>query len=99
MSTNLCKPSEPIGFTGNVACHWQEFSEQLHWLLAGSESLEKSDVVKIGIMLTHAGNEAHEIYKTLHWNEEGNNMKFDKVIKAFKEYCSPRKKSVTSFGL
>ena len=91
MSTNLCRPPEPICFTGNVAHHWQEFSEQLHWFLAGTESLEKSDAVKIGIMLTHAGSEAREIYKTLHWNEEGDNMKFDKVTKAFKEYCSPRK--------
>ena len=40
-------------------------------------------------MLTHAGKEAPKIYKTFHWDEEGDAMKFNKVIKAFKEYCSP----------
>ena len=37
-------------------------------------------------MLTHAGKEAHEIYKTFHWDDEGDAMKFDKV---FKEYSMP----------
>ena len=42
-------------------------------------------------MLTHAGKEAREIYKTLQWNSEGDDKKFDKVIEAFMRYCSPRK--------
>ena len=42
-------------------------------------------------MLTHAGNEAREVYKTLHWTEEGDDKKFNKVIEAFRRYCSPRK--------
>ena len=54
MSANLCKPLEPMCFTGNVAQNWQEFSEQLHWFLAGTEVSDKSDEVKIGITLTHA---------------------------------------------
>ena len=74
-----------------MARNWQEFEEQLHWFLAGTESSDKSDAVKIGIMLMHAGKEARKIYKTFHWAEEGNAMKFNKVIKAFKEYCTPRR--------
>ena len=89
MSASLCKPPEPIWFTDNMARNWQEFEEQLHWFLAGTESSVKSDAVKIGITLTHARKEAHEVYKTFHWAEEGDAMKFGKVIKAFKEYCSP----------
>ena len=42
-------------------------------------------------MLTHAGKEARKIYKIFHWDDEGDAMKFDKVIKAFKEYCTPRR--------
>ena len=42
-------------------------------------------------MLTHAGKEAREIYKTLQWNSEGDDKKFDKVIEVFRRYCSPRK--------
>ena len=41
-------------------------------------------------MLTHAGKEARKIYKTLPWESPGDNMKFDKVLEAFKNY-QPRK--------
>ena len=71
MSASLCKPPEPMCFTGNLARNWKEFAEQLHWFLEGTESSEKSDAAKIGIMLTHAGKEARDIYKTLHWSAEG----------------------------
>ena len=55
------------------------------WFLEGTESSGKSDMVKIGIMLTHAGKEAREVYKTLHWTEEGDDKKFNKVIEAFQK--------------
>ena len=42
-------------------------------------------------MLTYAGREAHEIYKTLPWTEPDDKMKFDKVVKAFRDYCHPCK--------
>ena len=91
MSASLCKPPASICFTGNMARNWQELEEQLQWFLAGTKSSDKSDAVKIRIMLTHAGKEAHEIYKTFQWAEEGDTMKFDKVIEELKEYCTPRK--------
>ena len=37
-------------------------------------------------MLTHAGKEACEIYKMLLWTGPGDKMKYDKVVKAFREY-------------
>ena len=91
MAVSLCKPPDAISFTGNVARNWQEFEEQLTWFLAGTESTDKSDSVKIGIMLTHAGKEAREIYKTLPWSEPDDKMKFNKVLKAFKDYCQSHK--------
>ena len=87
----LCKPPELLSFTGNVAQNWREFSEQLQWFLQGTESTDKDGKVKIGIMLSHAGKEAREIYKTLPWTDAGDADKFDKVCKAFQNYCSPRK--------
>ena len=61
----LCKPPELLSFTGNVKQNWREFAEQLQWSLEGTESTEKGDKVKIGIMLSCAGKEAREIYTTL----------------------------------
>ena len=92
MAVSLCKPPDPVSFSsGNAARNWQDFVEQLQWFLAGTESNDKSNAVKIGIMLTHAGKEAREIYKTLPWESPEDNMKFDKVLEAFKNYCQPRK--------
>ena len=87
MAVSLC--TNPISFTGNAVRNWQEYEEQLTFFLAGTESTDKSDLVKIGIMLTHAGKEAQAIYKTLSWGASGNNTKFDKVLKAFRDYCQP----------
>ena len=42
-------------------------------------------------MLTYTGKEAREIYEILPWTEPDDKMKFDKVIKAFREYCQPYK--------
>ena len=47
---------------------------------------------KIRIMLSHAGKEAREVYKTLPWAAEGDDKKFAKVIAAFRAYCEPQKK-------
>ena len=65
----LYKLPEPLSFTGNVAQNWRDFAEQLdlQWFLEGTESTEKGNKVKIGIMLSHAGKEVREIYKTLPW--------------------------------
>ena len=88
---SICKPPEALSFNGNVAQNWKEFEEQLIWFLEGTESSEKSDMVKIGIMLSHAGKEARDVYKTLPQDTDGDNKKFDKVLTAFHKYCSPRK--------
>ena len=45
-------------------------------------------------MLSHAGKEAQEIYKTLLWASAGDADNFDKVLKAFRNYCSLRKNIV-----
>ena len=37
MTMNLCKPPDPVLFTGNNGQNWKDFEEQLHWFLAGTE--------------------------------------------------------------
>ena len=83
--------TRPLCLTGNNAKNWREFKEQLQWFLAGMESSDKSDPVKIGIMLSHAGKDAREVYKTLTWTKDGDNNKFDKVLEAFERFCLPQK--------
>ena len=91
MMASICKPLESLSFSGNVSQNWKDFEEQLIWFIEGMESTEKSDMAKIGIMLFHTGKEAREVYKTLPWATNGDDKKFDKVIEAFRSYCSPHK--------
>ena len=42
-------------------------------------------------MLSHAGKEAREAYKTLPWAAEGDDKKFAKVTTGFRTYCELRK--------
>ena len=88
---NLCKPPDPLRLTGNNARNWREFKEQLQWFLEGTESTSKSDGAKIGIMLSHAGKDARELYKTLPWAEDGDEKKFTKVLEAFEQFCTPQR--------
>ena len=88
---NLCKPPDPLRLLGNNDKNWHEFKEQLLWFLEGTESTGKSDGAKIGIMLSHAGREARELYKTLTWAAEGDDTKFNKVLEAFERLCSSQK--------
>ena len=88
---SLCKPLNPLFFTGNTAQNWRDFEEQLKWYLAGMEASERSDLAKIGIMLSHAGKEARDVYKMFEWAAEGGDKKFEKVLEAFQRFCSPRK--------
>lgn len=91
---NLCKPPEPLRLTGNNARNWHKFKEQLQWFLEGTESTKKFDGAKIGIMLSHAGKDARELYKTLAWKAGDDEKKLKKVLEAFEEFCSPQRKSV-----
>ena len=69
--------SDPLRLSGNNDKNWREFKEQLVWFLEGTESTGKSDGTKIGIMLSHTGKEARELYKTLQWAAEGDDKKFN----------------------
>ena len=87
---NLYKSPELLRLTGNNVTNWCKFKEQLQWFLGGTESTEKSDGTKVGIMLSHTGKDARELYKTLSQREDGDDKKIKKVLKAFEEFCSPK---------
>ena len=78
MALSLCKPPRPVSFTGNVVHNWQGFEEQLTWFLAGTELSEKSDSVKIGIMLMHTGKEAWEYFPGLNLMTKWNSTRLSK---------------------
>ena len=80
---NLSKSPDPLHLSGNNDKNLRELKEQLLWFLEGTKLTGKYNGAKIGIMLSHAGREARELYKTLPWAAEGNDKKFNKVLEAF----------------
>jgi len=79
---SIYKPLELLLFSGNPSQNLKEFDKQLIWFIEGTESLEKSNMTKIGIML-YGRKEAHEVYKTLLWVANSDDTKFEKVIEVF----------------
>ena len=95
---SLCKPPRQLSFMGNIAQNWREFEEQLKRYLAGTEADKKSDLAKIGIMLSYTSQDARDVYKTLEWTAEGDNNKFNKVLEAFQRYCSHARNIYKHYG-
>jgi len=59
LSNEHLQAAQSTSFTGNNA---KNFKEQLQWFL---ESTEKDDAIKIGIILSHDGREARELFPGL----------------------------------
>ena len=44
--------------------------------------------------LYHIGEEAVDVYNTLTWDEEGDELKIEKVLEKFESFCNPRKYTI-----
>ena len=73
---NLSKLPEPLNITGTLP----EIDASSKNSYSDSQSNQidpkTSDGAKIGVILSYAGKDARELYKTLSWKEEGDEKKF-----------------------
>ena len=65
--------------------------KELTLYMQATESSGKPDTVKSSILLHCIGSKSREIYNTFTFAEQGDNMKFDKIIKKFDGYFTPKK--------
>ena len=85
------KPPKPLNLDGtNLAETWKSWKNAFIIFLTATESNEKSDLVKSSILLHCIGKQSKEIYDTFTF-EEGDSMKFDKIIEKYDNYFKPRK--------
>ena len=70
---------------------WTEWKAR--WMVYGKATRIgiEADDVQVSILLTVIGPEAHAVYRTFAWDEEGDDQKLDKVLKAFDDFFEPRK--------
>ena len=59
--------------------------------MTATEYEGKADNIKASLLLHCIGDKAREIYDTLTFDVEGDNMKYDKIVEKFEAYLAPRK--------
>ena len=89
------KPPKPLNLDGaNLAETWKSWKNAFIIFLTATESNEKSDLVKSSILLHCIGKQSKEIYDTFTF-EEGDSMKFDKIIEKYENYYFKPRKNLT----
>ncbi|KAK2180564.1 hypothetical protein NP493_437g00000 [Ridgeia piscesae] len=88
---------------GNLADRWERFQERFRWYLAVVGEDGSEDKKKVAILLTVAGAEAQEVFRTFTYEPAkaavGNQPavpaetaeQFKTVVRKFTEFCVPRK--------
>lgn len=87
------KPPKGLSLEGDVAQNWKNFIQKFNIFIQANEYEEKSDQIKVAMLLNCIGDEGLHLFNTLSLTVE-NRKKFSEVIKAFESYCIPRKSTV-----
>ncbi|GFU78977.1 transposon Ty3-G Gag-Pol polyprotein [Trichonephila clavipes] len=86
------RPPAPLQFSlGSVEEKWRKWRQELKNYLLATEKDDRTDKVKIAILLNLLGSEGLEIYNTFKLESKAN---FSEVFQNFEEYCSPRQNVV-----
>lgn len=88
---------------GNLADRWERFKDSLQWYLEATNLATANETRKIAILLTVAGSEAQEVFRTFKYNPakpatateaavpEETAKQYETVLNKFTEFCVPRK--------
>ncbi|XP_060789528.1 uncharacterized protein LOC132894151 isoform X2 [Neoarius graeffei] len=89
------RPPSQLILIGNSAENWRRWEQRFRLYMTASGASEKEEEVKIAILLHTIGDEALEVYNTLHViPHRDDDISMEDVLMAFKEYCSPLKNVV-----
>lgn len=89
------KPPSQLILTGNIAENWRRWEQRFRLYMTASGASEKEEEVKVAILLHTIGEEALEVYNTLHIvPSDDDSESMEDVLTAFKDYCSPQKNVV-----
>ena len=83
------KPSG-LSLTGNIAENWRKFHQQFKIYLRASDKEGSSDQTKVAVLLNLVGEDAIELFNTFALTDS-DFKKLARVVKAFEDYCIPRK--------
>ncbi|KAJ8911780.1 hypothetical protein NQ315_008833 [Exocentrus adspersus] len=86
------KPA-PLNLDGNVSENWRKFKQNYKIFMKASGQGNKPTDVRASLLLSLAGEEAVELFNTFGLAEEEAEDE-DEILKAFEDYCSPKKNTV-----
>lgn len=92
MSDHLTKVS-PLKLDGNLSENWRKFKRNFDIFLVAGELNEKTDTIKINTLLNAIGEEAVEVFDSFNLTEV-QKTQYAEVVKAFADFCEPKKNIV-----
>lgn len=90
---DLLNKIEKLKMDGNLSENWRRFKRYFNIFMAAGELNDKADVVKINTFLNCIGEEAVEVFDTFTLTDN-QIASYDEVIKAFEEFCKPKKNTI-----
>ena len=84
-------PPKPLLLEGNLVENWKRWKKDFSFYMTATEYDDKADNVKASLLLHCIGDKAREIYDTLTFDADGDDMKLDKILEKFEAYLAPRK--------
>jgi len=88
------KPPEHMSLQGNNAENWRKWSARFTQYLYAKEATDKDDKVKIGMLLTVIGPEAHDRYDQLQGLPGDRDPTYVEVVEAFRVHFEGEKRTV-----
>lgn len=82
--------SNPLNFEGNLAENFRKFKQAFEIYMRAADKNEKSDDVKVAILLNIMGEEGVEIFNNLKLTE-AEKKNYEKVMQQFELYMNPKK--------
>lgn len=84
-------PPKQLLLEGNLVENWKRWKKDFTFYLTATEYDTKADNVKSSLLLHCIGDKAREVYDTLTFDEDGDNLKLEKILEKFEAYLAPRK--------
>ena len=85
------KPPKPLSLHENVQEQWKKWKQNFEFYLIATEYKMKSEEVRAGLFLHSAGEAARDVYNSLTFDQEGDSLKYSKILEKFEAYVNPRK--------
>lgn len=91
--TDHVKQVDALKMTGNLSENWRRFKRNFDIFMTAAELTTKPDLTKVSTLLNAIGEEAVDVFDTFGLTEE-QRTQYNVVVKAFADFCTPKKNEV-----